>query len=37
MEMLLRMQAWYDTHAMRQREGEITVKPYHRPAAAKPC
>jgi len=27
MEMLLRMQAWHDTHTMRQRAGEITVKP----------
>ena len=37
MEMLLRMQAWYDTHAMRQREGEIAVKPYRRPPALEPC
>lgn len=36
MEMLLRMQAWYDTHAMRQRAGEIAVKPYRRPAAPEP-
>lgn len=28
MEMLLRMQAWHDTHTMRQRAGEIDVKPY---------
>jgi antitoxin HigA-1 len=28
MEMLLRMQAWYDTTAMRRRAGEINVKPY---------
>lgn len=28
MEMLLRMQAWYDAHAMRSRAGEIDVKPY---------
>ena len=29
MDTLLRMQAWYDTNAMRQREGEINVAPYH--------
>ena len=29
MDTLLRMQAWYDTNAMRQREGEIDVKRYH--------
>ena len=28
METLLRMQAWYDGHAMRQRGGEIDVKRY---------
>src|SRR5438067_5572761 len=28
METLLNMQAWYDAHAMRQRAGEIAVKPY---------
>lgn len=32
MEMLLRMQAWYDTTAMRRRAGEIEVKPYRPPA-----
>jgi antitoxin HigA-1 len=32
METLLNMQAWYDAHAMRQREGEIAVKPYRLPA-----
>ena len=32
METLLNMQAWHDAHAMRQREGEITVKPYRHPA-----
>jgi antitoxin HigA-1 len=32
MEMLLRMQAWHDTHMMRQRAGEIAVKPYRPPA-----
>jgi antitoxin HigA-1 len=31
MEMLLRMQAWHDTTAMRRREGEINVKPYRPP------
>jgi len=30
MEMLLRMQAWYDTTAMRRREGEIDVKRHPR-------
>ena len=28
METLLRMQAWYDTHTMRRRAGEIKVKRY---------
>lgn len=28
MDMLLRMQAWYDTCAMRQRAGEIDVRRY---------
>jgi antitoxin HigA-1 len=32
METLLNMQAWYDAHAMRQREGEIDVKRYRWPA-----
>lgn len=36
MEMLLRMQAWYDTTAMRRRAGEIDVKPY-RSAPPQPC
>jgi antitoxin HigA-1 len=36
MEMLFRMQAWYDTTAMRRRAGEIDVKPY-RPAPPQPC
>jgi antitoxin HigA-1 len=36
METLLNMQAWHDAHAMRQREGEITVKPY-RPSPPQPC
>lgn len=31
MEMLLRMQAWYDTHTMRRRAGEISVKRYSTP------
>ena len=34
METLLRMQAWYDTHAMRNRAGEIKVKRY---SAPEPC
>jgi addiction module HigA family antidote len=34
METLLRMQAWYDTHAMRSRAGEIKVKRYSMP---EPC
>jgi len=29
MDTLLRMQTWYDTDAMRQREVEINVKRYH--------
>jgi antitoxin HigA-1 len=28
MDTLLRMQAWYDSHAMRQRAGDIDVKRY---------
>jgi antitoxin HigA-1 len=32
METLLNMQAWHDAYAMRQREGEIDVKPYRPPA-----
>ena len=28
MDMLLRMQAWHDAHTMRQRAGEIDVKPF---------
>jgi plasmid maintenance system antidote protein VapI len=35
METLLNMQAWRDAHAMRQREGEIALKPY-RPSAPEP-
>jgi hypothetical protein len=30
------MQAWHDAYAMRQREGEIAVKPY-RPSAPGPA
>jgi addiction module HigA family antidote len=32
MEMLLRMQAWHDAHAMRERGGEINVQRYQPPA-----
>src|SRR5712672_1297461 len=32
METLLNMQAWHDAHTMRQREGDIEVKPYRPPA-----
>jgi hypothetical protein len=32
METLLNMEAWHDACAMRQREGEIAVKPYRPPA-----
>ena len=28
MDMLLRMQAWFDSYAMRQRVGEIDLKPF---------
>src|SRR5438477_2538469 len=28
MDTLLRMQAWYDTYTMRERAGEIDVKPF---------
>ena len=31
METMLRMQAWYDTHAMRSRAAEIKVKRYSAP------
>ena len=34
MEMLLRMQAWHDANAMRQRTGEINVKRYQPPTVA---
>jgi antitoxin HigA-1 len=33
MEMLLRMQAWHDAHAMRRRASEIDVKRYRPPSA----
>jgi addiction module HigA family antidote len=33
METLLNMQAWHDAHAMRQRAGDIDIKPY-RPSTA---
>jgi antitoxin HigA-1 len=36
METLLNMQAWHDAHTMRERAGEIDVKPYHKPAAPEP-
>jgi antitoxin HigA-1 len=32
MEPLLNMQAWHDAYTMRQRSGEIAVKPYRPPA-----
>jgi addiction module HigA family antidote len=32
METLLNTQAWYDAYTMRQRPGEISVKPYRPPA-----
>jgi antitoxin HigA-1 len=35
MEVLLRMQAWHDAHAMRQRAGEIEVERY-RPQTSEP-
>ncbi len=36
METLLNMQAWHAADTMRQRAGEIAVKPY-RPPAPEPC
>jgi hypothetical protein len=36
MEMLLRIQAWHDAKAMRQRAGEINVKRYPRPPIPEP-
>src|SRR6516164_2876508 len=32
METLLNMQAWYDAYVVRQRAGEIEVKPYRPPS-----
>ncbi len=37
METLLNMQAWHDPYTMRQRAGEITIKPYRRPPTPEPC
>src|SRR5713226_7703916 len=37
METLLNMRAWHDAYAMRQRAGEITIKPYRRPPTPEPC
>ncbi len=37
METLLNMKAWHDAYAMRQRAGEITIKPYRRPPTPEPC
>lgn len=34
-EMLLRMQAWHDAHAIRQRSGDFDVKRYSPPPRAK--
>ena len=34
MDMLLKMQAWYDTCAMRERAGEIAVERYTPPTGA---
>src|SRR3954468_22561335 len=31
MDTLLRMQAWYDSYTMRQKAGEIDVKPFNPP------
>ncbi|MFZ3235877.1 MAG: HigA family addiction module antitoxin [Stellaceae bacterium] len=31
MDMLLRMQVWFDTYTVRQRAGEIDVKPFDPP------
>jgi addiction module HigA family antidote len=36
MDMLLRMQAWFDTYTMRQRAGEIDVKPFNPPGRDEP-
>src|SRR5712691_12135513 len=34
MDTLLRMQAWYDSHVMRERAGEIDVRRFDPPARA---
>ena len=36
METLLELQTWRDAHSMRQRAGEIDVKPYKLSPAPKP-
>jgi antitoxin HigA-1 len=36
METLLELQTWHDAHAMRQRAGEINVKPYKSSIAPEP-
>ena len=36
METLLNMQAWHDAYTMRQRAGEITIRPYRRPPTPEP-
>jgi hypothetical protein len=35
METLLNMQAWHDAYVMRQRAGEIEVKPYRPPTPSR--
>ena len=37
MDTLLRMQAWYNAHAMRQRAAEIDVKPFTPQAGPQPA
>src|ERR1700722_12827975 len=34
MDTLLQMQAWHDAYAMRQREGEISIKPFRQKVPA---
>ena len=36
METLLKLQTWHDAHSMRQRAGEIDVKPYKSSPAPEP-
>ena len=36
METLLELQTWHDAHSMRQRAGEIDVKPYKSSPAPEP-